>query len=127
MSDSLSDSLSEAWDFQAEAAAEQDDLCRLPGRSWVPPILSDLILAARHTSLSRYYPFTSHATLRFGTGPRWWLGDGEVLTVAIALVPEGRYLVHTRTSHDGLPLAELETASAGEAAAKAEQLVNAVG
>ncbi|MEV7186584.1 DUF6193 family natural product biosynthesis protein [Kitasatospora sp. NPDC093102] len=123
----MNDPLSEAWDFQARAAAEQDDLCRIPGGSWIPPILQDLVLAARSTSLSRYYPFTSHATLRFSTGPQWWLGDGDILAVAIALVPEGRYLVYTQTSHDGPSSAGLETTSADEAAATAEQLVNAAG
>ncbi|MFE7528071.1 hypothetical protein ACFU7Y_20485 [Kitasatospora sp. NPDC057542] len=123
----MSDPLSEAWDFQTQAAAEQDDLCRIPGRSWVPPILQDLVLAARNTSLGRYYPFTSHASLRFSTGPQWWLGDGDILAIAIALVPEGRYLVYVQTSHDGSYSAELETTSADEAAAKAEQLVSAAG
>ncbi|MEV7602968.1 hypothetical protein AB0O91_36940 [Kitasatospora sp. NPDC089797] len=123
----MSDSLSQAWDFQTRAAAEQDDLCRTPGRSWVPPILRDLVLAARNTSLSRYHPFTSHATLRFSTGPTWWLGDADVLAVAIALVPEGRYLVHTRSPHDGTFTAQLETPDADEAAARAEHLANAPG
>ncbi|MFD8783643.1 DUF6193 family natural product biosynthesis protein [Kitasatospora sp. NPDC059599] len=124
----MSDPLSEAWDFQIRAAADQDDSCRIPGRSWVPPILHDLVLAARRTSLSRYYPFTSHATLRFSTGPQWWAGDGDVLAVAVALVPEGRYLVCTLPTADGVSsVEELETASADEAVARVEQLVHAAG
>ncbi|MGW2874159.1 hypothetical protein DR950_15190 [Kitasatospora xanthocidica] len=123
----MTDPLSEAWDFQAQAAAEQDDFGRTSGGSWIPPILRDLVLAARSTSLSRYYPFTSHATLRFSTGPQWWLGSGDVLAIGIALVPEGRYLVYTQTSHDEPFSVELETTGADEAAARAEQLVNALG
>ncbi|MFG2819748.1 hypothetical protein ACGFX4_10005 [Kitasatospora sp. NPDC048365] len=121
----MSDSLSEAWDFLTQAAAEQDDGCRIPGRSWVPPILEDLVLAARNTSLSRYYPFTSHARLRFSTGPESWIGNGDDLAVGIALVPEGRYLVCTQASHDAPVFVRLETADADEAAAMAEHLVNA--
>ncbi|GAA3049969.1 hypothetical protein GCM10010519_80640 [Streptomyces lactacystinicus] len=114
----MGDPPSQAWDFRLRAAADQDEYCRVPGRSWVPPILEDLVLAARNTPLSRYYPFTSHASLRFGTGPRWWLGDGEVLAHAIALVPEGRYLVHTQASPDRPPTVALETADAEEALAR---------
>ncbi|GAA1223129.1 hypothetical protein GCM10009665_11780 [Kitasatospora nipponensis] len=118
----MSDPPSEAWDFRIRAAEIEDESHRRPGASWVPPILTDLVLAARRTPLSCYYPFTSHVTLRFATGPTWWTGDGTVLPVNIGLVPGGGYVVYTRALLEDPAVVELETAGADEAVAKAEQL-----
>ncbi|MER5863134.1 DUF6193 family natural product biosynthesis protein [Kitasatospora sp. NPDC002040] len=113
-----SDSVEAEWEFQARAAADWDERSRNSATTWVPPILAALVDRARRSSLNRYFPFTSHAVLRFSTGPRHWLGEGAILPVAIALVPEGLYLVGTRA--DGWVL---ETASADEAVTAAERLV----
>ncbi|TFV31602.1 hypothetical protein E4K10_05580 [Streptomyces sp. T1317-0309] len=83
----------------------------------VPPILAALVDRARNSVLGRFYPFTSHTALAFSTGPRHWLGEGEVLPVAIALAPEGFYAVRTRSG------TVLEMVSADEAVTEAERLV----
>ncbi len=54
-----------------------------------PPILAVLVARMGGTTRwGRFYPYTSHAALAFSTGPRHWLGEGEVLPVATELVPE---------------------------------------
>ncbi|MEV5478379.1 DUF6193 family natural product biosynthesis protein [Streptomyces sp. NPDC052207] len=111
------DSIEAAWDFRARAAEAWDERSRTSTTSWVPPILAALVDRARNSALGRFYPFTSHTTLAFSTGPRHWLGEGEVLPVAIALAPEGFYAVRTRSG------TVLETVSADEAVTEAERLV----
>ncbi|MEU1202581.1 DUF6193 family natural product biosynthesis protein [Streptomyces sp. NPDC005813] len=112
------DSIKAAWDFRARAAEAWDERSRSSTTTWVPPILAALVHRARNSALGRFYPYTSHAALAFSTGPRHWLGEGEVLPVAIELVPEGLYVVRTRSA--GMAL---ETASADEAVTEAERLV----
>ncbi|GAA5008180.1 hypothetical protein GCM10025734_50030 [Kitasatospora paranensis] len=80
------DSVEAAWDFQARSAADWDDRARASTAIWVPPIMQALVDAARNSVLGRFYPFTSHARLCFSTGPRYWLGEGDVLPVCIALL-----------------------------------------
>ncbi|MET9043674.1 MULTISPECIES: DUF6193 family natural product biosynthesis protein [unclassified Streptomyces] len=111
------DSIEAAWDFRARAAEAWDERSRTSTTSWVPPILAALVDRARNSALGRFYPFTSHTALAFSTGPRHWLGEGEVLPVAIALAPEGFYTVRTRSG------TVLETVSADEAVTEAERLV----
>ncbi|MGD1216855.1 DUF6193 family natural product biosynthesis protein [Streptomyces krungchingensis] len=112
------DSIQAAWDFRARAAQAWDERSRTSTTTWVPPILAALVDRARNSALGRFYPYTSHTALAFSTGPRHWLGEGEVLPVAIELVPEGLYVVRTRSAG-----AVLETADADEAVAEAERLV----
>ncbi|NUQ96425.1 MAG: hypothetical protein HOY79_07600 [Streptomyces sp.] len=112
------DSIEAAWEWQAQAAEAWDERSRTSTTTWIPPILAALVDRARDSALRQFYPFTSHATLAFSTGPRHWLGEGEVLPVAIALAPEGVYLVRHRSGG-----ALLETASADEAVTAVERLV----
>jgi hypothetical protein len=111
-------SVEAAWEFRARAATAWDERSRASTTTWVPPILAALVGRARESSLSRFFPFTSHAALCFSTGPRHWLGEGVVLPVAIALAPEGLYIVRPRAEGT-----VLETTSADEAVAAAERLV----
>lgn len=122
----MTESLDDAWDWLARQGAAWDDDHRVPGKSWVPPILLDLVVAARSSTLRRLYPFTSHAWLRFSTGPRFWAGGGEVLPVMIGLTPDARYWVvrvRDEVLMDG-PLEDiLKTDNASEAVAQAAQLI----
>ncbi|WP_030274516.1 DUF6193 family natural product biosynthesis protein [Streptomyces sp. NRRL B-24484] len=113
-----SNSVEAAWEFQMRAAADWDERSRNSTTTWVPPILAALVDRARRSSLNRFFPFTSHAVLRFSTAPNHWLGAGAVLPVTVALAPEGLYIV--RAGADGTVL---ETADADEAVTAAERLV----
>ncbi|KQV15996.1 hypothetical protein ASC99_29100 [Kitasatospora sp. Root107] len=72
--------------------------------------------AARNSTLSRFYPFTSHARLCFSTGQPHRLGEGEVLPVCIALLAGGSYSVADK--HNPAKVL-LETTSAEMAVAMA--------
>ncbi|WP_345656903.1 DUF6193 family natural product biosynthesis protein [Streptomyces siamensis] len=113
----IDDPIAAAWDFQARAAEAWDERSRTSTSTWVPPIRRALVDRARNSTLGRFYPVTSHTALTFSTGPRHWLGEGEVLPVAIELVPEGLYVVRTRSVGT-----VLETADADEAVTEAERL-----
>ncbi|MGW3915072.1 hypothetical protein ACWEBX_26605 [Streptomyces sp. NPDC005070] len=112
------DPIEAAWGSLARAAEIRDERSRTSTTTWVPPILAALVDRARNSALGRFRPVTSHAALTFSTGPRHWLGEGEILPVAIVLVPEGHYVVHIRSVGT-----VLKTASADEAVTEAERLV----
>lgn len=57
-------SLADAWDWMEECARSDDAAVRGTD-SWVPPVAEELVLAARASALSQWYPFTSHNYLRF--------------------------------------------------------------
>ncbi|MGW0657563.1 hypothetical protein [Streptodolium elevatio] len=118
----MTESLDEAWDRLERQGATWDDRHRLPSRHWGPPILLDLVVAARSSSLGRLYPFTSHAWLRFRSQPRGL----PILPVMIGLTPDARYWVvrvRDEVLTDG-PLEEmLKMDNAAEAVAQAAQLV----
>ncbi|MER5642732.1 DUF6193 family natural product biosynthesis protein [Kitasatospora sp. NPDC002227] len=92
----MSESLGDTWDSLTRWAAEWDEGLRTPGRAWTAPNLSALVHAARHSSLGRYYPSASHASLRFSTEPE----SARTLQVGIALSLSGGYLVHVQPTPD---------------------------
>ncbi|MDI2128139.1 DUF6193 family natural product biosynthesis protein [Yinghuangia seranimata] len=118
----MTESLDDAWDRRAATAAHWDDRHRVPSKIWVPPIMLDLVNTARASPLGRFYPFTSHAWLRFSTGPRVEPWDAEVLPIMIGLTPDAHYLVANSDGADGLEEI-LKTTSAAEAVARAAQLI----
>jgi hypothetical protein len=65
-----------------EDAQSFDESCMDRTKTGPPPIMEDLVEAARRSALARFYPFTSHAVLRFSTAP---LPGGELPPVAIGL------------------------------------------
>ncbi len=69
-------SLDDDWDWQMRCARAHDALLRGTD-SWVPPVEEELVLAARASALSRWYPSTSHNYLRFLDGPAPWLPGGR--------------------------------------------------
>lgn len=81
-------SLAVAWDWMEESARSADAAVRGTD-SWVPPVEEELVLAARASALSQWYPFTSHNYLRFVDGPAafWMPGaqdDGNELAGSIS-------------------------------------------
>ncbi|MFE9796695.1 hypothetical protein ACFYRL_33750 [Streptomyces goshikiensis] len=80
-------SLAVAWDWMEETARSADAAVRGTG-SWVPPVAEELVLAARASALSRWYPFTSHNHLRFVDGPAFSMpgaqDDGNELPGSIS-------------------------------------------
>ncbi|WP_157880868.1 hypothetical protein [Streptomyces griseoruber] len=64
-------SLAAAWDWMEECARSADAAVR-GADSWVPPVAEELVLAARVSALSQWYPFTSHNYLRFEDSPAFW-------------------------------------------------------
>lgn len=74
--------LTTAWDQMSERAKSFDEDCADRTKSSVSPIMADLVRAARRTELTHFYPFTSHAVLRFSTAPP---PGGEEPPVAIGL------------------------------------------
>ncbi|MBQ0850899.1 hypothetical protein J8N05_22305 [Streptomyces sp. BH-SS-21] len=61
-----------AWDWMEECARSADSAVRGTD-SWVPPVAEELVLAARASALSQWYPFTSHNHLRFEDSPAFWM------------------------------------------------------
>ncbi|MFJ7776778.1 hypothetical protein [Streptomyces yangpuensis] len=64
--------LADAWDWMEECARAADAASR-GTTSWVPPVAEELVLAARASALSQWYPFTSHNHPRFVDGPTFWM------------------------------------------------------
>jgi hypothetical protein len=62
----------DAWDWMEECARSADATVRGTD-SWVPPVAEELVLAARASALSQWYPFTSHNHLRFVDSPAFWM------------------------------------------------------
>ncbi|MGD1221410.1 hypothetical protein AB9Q10_23615 [Streptomyces krungchingensis] len=69
-------SLADAWDWTEECARTADASVRGTD-SWVPPVEEELVLAARASALSQWYPFPSHNCLRFVDGPAFWMPGGQ--------------------------------------------------
>ncbi|MCG7204451.1 hypothetical protein [Streptomyces arenae] len=68
--------LAVAWEWMEETARYAD--ARVRGTdSWVPPVAEELVLAARASALSQWYPFTSHNYLRFVDGPAFWMPGAQ--------------------------------------------------
>ncbi|MFE7332846.1 hypothetical protein ACFU8W_50180 [Streptomyces sp. NPDC057565] len=80
-------SLAVAWDWMEESARSADAAVRGTD-SWVPPVAEALVLAARASALSQWYPFTSHNYLRFVDRPAFWMpgaqDDGSELAGSIS-------------------------------------------
>ncbi|MEV5877377.1 hypothetical protein AB0L75_24750 [Streptomyces sp. NPDC052101] len=76
MGDGVQWSLDDDWDWQIQCARTHDALLR-DTDSWVPPVEEELVLAARATALSQWYPSTSHNYLRFSDGPPPWVPGGR--------------------------------------------------
>ncbi|MBD0674547.1 DUF6193 family natural product biosynthesis protein [Streptomyces sp. CBMA156] len=112
-----SETLASAWEFQADAAAHWDEHAR-NSTTWVPPLMAALVDRARSSTLSGFFPFTSHTSLLFSTGPLAGLGGAVVAPVTITLTAEGLY--HVSTKPDGTAL---ETADPDEAVTAAEHLI----
>jgi Family of unknown function (DUF6193) len=119
----MSDQVSAAWDFLAAAAHEDDEANRDPRRSWVPPTLAVLVAAVRATSLTRFYPFTSHARLCFSDGPEWWSGKGQVVPAYVARNRENGYMVSRGGPYDESAAIVLSTEDAKTAAYELERLL----
>ncbi|MFF4896191.1 hypothetical protein [Streptomyces sp. NPDC001068] len=66
----------DAWDWTEECARYADASARGTG-SWVPAVAEELVLAARASASSRWYPFTSHNFLRFVDGPTFWMSGTQ--------------------------------------------------
>ncbi|MFD7081699.1 hypothetical protein [Streptomyces sp. NPDC059918] len=85
-------SLTDAWDWVEECARFADAAVRGTD-SWVPPVAEELVLAARASALSQWYPFTSHNYLRFMDGPAFWMpgaqDDGNELAGCISFDAAG--------------------------------------
>ncbi|MGW6008057.1 hypothetical protein [Streptomyces sp. NPDC055210] len=71
-------SLAAAWDWMEECARSADAAVRGTD-SWVPPVAEELVLAARASALSQWYPFSSHNCLRFEDGPAFWIPGAQDL------------------------------------------------
>ncbi|MET8978057.1 hypothetical protein ABZX85_20830 [Streptomyces sp. NPDC004539] len=69
-------SLTVAWDWVEEVARYADASVRGTD-SWVPPVEEELVLAARASALSQWYPFTSHNYLRFVDRPTFWMPGAQ--------------------------------------------------
>ncbi|MFJ9871337.1 hypothetical protein [Streptomyces sp. NPDC101165] len=76
MGDGAQWSLDDDWDWQMQCARAHDALLR-DTDSWVPPVEEELVLAARMSALSQWYPSTSHNCLRFLDGPAPWVPGGR--------------------------------------------------
>jgi hypothetical protein len=75
-------SLAVAWDWMEECARSADASVR-GADSWVPPVVEELVLVARASALSQWYPFTSHNYLRFEDSPAFWVpGANDVHELA---------------------------------------------
>ncbi|MEU1514568.1 hypothetical protein ABZ490_20800 [Streptomyces sp. NPDC005811] len=68
--------LDEAWDWAHQNARALDSEVRRTA-SWLPPATEELLLAARASALSRWYPSFSHHCLRFTEGPPLWTPGGR--------------------------------------------------
>ncbi|MEU6310723.1 hypothetical protein [Streptomyces sp. NPDC047014] len=79
--------LAVAWDWMEESARSADAAVQ-GTNSWVPPVAEELVLAARASMLSQWYPFTSHNYLRFVDGPAFWMpgaqGDGNEMAGSVS-------------------------------------------
>lgn len=84
--------LVDVWDWMEKSARFADAAVRGTD-SWVPPVTEELVLAARASVLSEWYPFTSHNYLRFLNGPVFWMpgaqGDGDELAGSISFDTDG--------------------------------------
>ncbi|GAA3488782.1 hypothetical protein GCM10018987_28650 [Streptomyces cremeus] len=69
-------SLADAWDWMEECARSDDAGVRGTD-SWVPPVAEELVLAARASALSQWYPFTSHNYLRFEDSPAFGMPGAQ--------------------------------------------------
>lgn len=114
-----------AWRFQLAAARQADEQGHDRSRSWVPPILAPLVMAAMGSGLRRLFPFTSHSLLRFSrTADLGLSSSADTAPVFVAVVPApDRYIVYTDAddAEPGHPL--LETNDPAAAAAHAERLL----
>jgi hypothetical protein len=113
-----------AWDWALECAQAFDEW--MAGRESFPPIMTPLVVAARRTSLSRFYPFTSHQVLRFATRDQWWrYGESVVGPVGIGLTSDPDQYVVWRGEFfaDQPPTIQLLTADPVEAVDLAVVLV----
>ena len=62
-----------AWDTTARGRWTTPGTWVRSHESWVPPVEEELVVAARASELSRWYPFTSHNYLRFAADPDFWV------------------------------------------------------
>ncbi|MEW2253352.1 hypothetical protein AB0907_39325 [Streptomyces sp. NPDC006975] len=77
MGDGARWSLEDDWEWQVQCARANDAWVRSTAASWVPPVEEELVLAARATALSQWYPSTSHNYFRFSDGPPPWAPSGR--------------------------------------------------
>jgi hypothetical protein len=120
----MGDSLSAAWDFQADAARDDDEAARDPRRSWVPPTLAGLVAAVRATTLARLYPFTSHNRFCLSDGPRFWAREGQVAPAFVSRRRDTGYTVWRGGPYDESATETLSTEDPKAAAAELERLLD---
>ena len=88
-----------------------------------PPILADLIKAARKTTLRRFFPFVSHDILRFSTRPMSDSGDPLIVPVFVVLSHDDGYMIYEGDfSQSDVPMV-ISTHSAAVATSEIERLL----
>jgi len=123
--EAVDESLTSAWEFQATAAHDDDEVSRKggPKHTWVPPNLAALVAAARATTLTRFYPFTACSALCLSDGPRFWDGAGEVAPAFISRHRDGQYFVWRGGPYREGATLVLASADPDTAAAELERLL----
>jgi hypothetical protein len=76
-----------AWD-EMLVQARDFDTDMIGEDTWPPPILTPLVRAVASSRLRRFFPYTSHAVLRFATRADFWRDEAPQPPVSIGLVPE---------------------------------------
>ncbi|MFI0448365.1 hypothetical protein [Actinomadura sp. 6N118] len=114
--------LEEEWDAWEAYADEYDTHHLDETKTWVPPNLGALVRAVRRTSLCRWSPSASHASLHLCAGVRF---DAERSPAFVARNRTDGYLVYPRYPRGGVDDIQptLVTNSATEAAAELERLL----
>lgn len=104
------------WDEWETVAAHRDARIKA-----ARPMLSDLVKAARRTTLFRLFPFFTHDVLRFGSTPAW--EDGPVAPVFVVFNPAEGYVVFKGDLIREVSTTVLTTPQAGEAIRTIERLL----
>jgi hypothetical protein len=115
----VEDQLQASWDRQSKSAREHDD----GEYSWGPPQFGALITAVQATSLTRFYPFTSHWVLRFRANENIPGDPADIAPGSIALGARGIYEVQSGAAWSTSATKVLATADPGEAATALERLL----
>lgn len=116
----MEDQLRASWQRQTALAQQHDNDC---APSWAPPSFVALVTAVEATTLSRFYPFTSHWVLRFLINDRLITDLADIAPGSIALSAGGLYEVQSGLVWAAGANTVLATADPARAAATLESLL----